>query len=108
MDLFRSLDCGELVWSNGMSWSEDFGAYIRDEDDREYWLDDDMSDIETFEMLDTSDWNTYKIWCKFEGLKENDYKSLQRFSYLSNAGLVQQPNGRYRLQTLEEWLHERK
>ena len=32
-------------------WSEDFEAFILRDDDREYFLDDDMSDIETFHLI---------------------------------------------------------
>lgn len=43
--------CGE----NELTWNDDIEAYIYCEDDREFFMDDELSDIETFEQVDKNE-----------------------------------------------------
>jgi hypothetical protein len=105
MELYKSIDTGELIWNNDLVWSEDFDAYVFE--DREYWLDDDMADVEAFTLLDVEDWDTFKLWCKQEDLKENDYLSLAKYVYLADYQ-YEIVDGKLIPQTFEEFLRNKK
>jgi hypothetical protein len=82
MELFRSEETGELVFSSHMWYEEEFKAFLHSDDTREYFMDDDELEHGLFHAVDEEDFNIFKEWCHQEDLKENDAKSL--FLYFEN------------------------
>jgi hypothetical protein len=85
MELFRSEETGELVFSSYMSYEEEFSAYIHQDDTREFYMDDDELEHGLFHEVDPDSFAIYKEWCHQESLKENDAKSLFLYFKLLNS-----------------------
>lgn len=52
MAKYKSISTGEIIESDDLVWSSEFEGYVHSEDVREYYLDDDMTDIEVYEEVE--------------------------------------------------------
>jgi hypothetical protein len=78
MELYKTPN-NELIWSDDYYYDENFDGYIHNDDYRDFWLDDDMSDVEVFELLDTNKQETYILWCQYEQIEPKYASNLMKF-----------------------------
>lgn len=85
LQLFRNKYSGELLWSDEMFYESEFDGYIHELDQEEYYMDDEMADIEVYELLDKILYSSYKNWCFKNKLNENDYGVLVKYFILRTS-----------------------
>jgi hypothetical protein len=79
MELFRSESTGELVFSSYMWFEDEFNAHVHEDDTREFYMDDNELLHGLFYEVEPDDFNIYKEWCHQQGIKPQNYSSLELY-----------------------------
>lgn len=77
MELFRSQETNDLIFSSRISYEKEFEAWIHDDDSREFYMDDMELEHGLFDEVDPNDFEIYKEWCRREGMNPSHYTSLK-------------------------------
>lgn len=76
---------GYIRFEDEISYIESNDIYVHEDDVREYYLDDNLADLDIYEQVDFNtlshdrQWAIFKSWCEQEGLIPSHADSVSKF-----------------------------